>query len=112
MVVSGLPGTGKSLLGNLLFSSGVSSRVNTDCKGVGRYDVAEGRHLLKLDEASTEYFTSKEDMSTYMAMYESEWCSKIHGGRAINAPCTMYVTTNIMDPEIFFTNDGNFVIIA
>lgn len=106
LVVSGDAGSGKSLLGNILFPSSVTSRVPLDAVGVGRYSTTGGRCLIKVDEGNSDFFSSKDDMSTYMAMYESEWCCKVHGGRQTNAPCIMYISTNIRDPEQFFFNEG------
>lgn len=109
ILVSGDAGSGKSLLGNILFPSSVTSRVPLDAVGVGRYTTMGGRCLIKVDEGNSDFFSSKADMSTYMAMFESEWCCKTHGGRQTNAPCIMYISTNIRNPEQFFSNDGKFI---
>lgn len=105
MIVCGESGSGKSLLGNMLFPSSVTSRLPQDSTGVGRYNTSGGRPLIKVDDGNSDFFGSKADMSTYMAMYGQEWCSKSHGSKVTNAPSIMFISTNILHPEQFFSDN-------
>ena len=94
-IVKGEAGSGKTFLGNLLFTTKEASTLTTDSEGVGQLTLRIGHKVLKVDDAGQTTLTSKRMVDTFKTCYQNNWSAKEHGCRQDNTSTCIWITTNV-----------------
>ena len=107
ILVKGPAGTGKTMLGKILFPNHVASQLPTDSEGVGQLTLRQGHNVLKIDDAGQTTLLSKRIVDTIKTCFQNNWSAKEHGCRQDNTATLAWITTNVRDPLLTMSFNGN-----
>ena len=107
ILVKGPAGTGKTMLEKILFPNHVASTLPTDSEGVGQLTLRQGHNVVKIDDAGQTTLLSKRIVDTIKTCYQNNWSAKEHGCRQDNTATLAWITTNVQDPLLTMSFDGN-----
>ena len=106
-IVKGEASSGKTFLGNPLFTTKEASTLTTDSEGVRQLTLQIGHKVLKVDDAGQTTLTSKQMIDTFKTCYQNNWSAKEHGCRQDNTSTCIWITTNVKHPLTMMAFDGD-----
>lgn len=99
-LMEGTAGSGKTLLNTILFPPEIAGALPNDSKGVGQMQLDAGQLILKIDDASENFWSSSEILAAVYTMYHNKWEAKIHGTKESNeATCAVITSNNLNNLE-------------
>ena len=106
-IIKGEAGSGKTFLGNLLYTTKEASTLTTDSEGVGQLTLRIGHKVLKVNDAGQTTLTSKRMVDTFKTCYQNNWSAKEHGCRQDNTSTCIWITTNVKHPLTLMAFEGD-----
>ena len=107
IMLVGEAGCGKTILGKILFPKSVASNLPMDSEGVGQATMDIGHNVMKIDDAGQSTLLSKRIVDMIKTCYQNQWSAKEHGSRQHNAATLIWITTNVPDPLLLMSLNGD-----